>query len=116
MRGTARAKRKPKADIKVDKKYHCHPQDATVDDKGQVTFHVNPNGCDVLTDPPDAFQSESNGRLALKKGNTTFAVNVQDTTIHYCACAPGGTCDPNKRIKSGGNTIKVGSAPISRSK
>jgi hypothetical protein len=98
--------------VNIDGNYNCSPKNGKVHNDGEVTFHVAPNnGCYIYTDPADAFVGEaSNGCLELGKGDNTFTVNVADTTINYCTCETGGTCNPSPIKEGGGNTIQVDSS------
>lgn len=98
--------------VNIDAQYNCVPKHGAVLDDGTVTFHVAANdGCLVFTDPADAFVGEpANGCLTLHKGDNTFTVAVEDTTINYCACGNSATCDPDDTKEDGGNTIKVDSS------
>jgi hypothetical protein len=97
--------------VNIDGNYNCSPKNGKVLNDGEVTFHVAPNdGCYLYTDPADAFVGEQNGYLALVKGDNTFTVAVEDTTINYCTCGTGDSCDPTPIREGGGNTIQVDSS------
>jgi hypothetical protein len=88
---------------------------ASVENKGQVTFHAPQGSCLVYTSPADAFVNEpANGCEPLQQGDNnifTLAPGVNDTEVLYCVCGPSETCTPDKTKDTGGYSIKVGDPP-----
>lgn len=96
--------------ITIDANYNCNPKDGHVLKNGTVTFNVAPqHGCLIHTSPTNAFVNEpTSGYMTLNHGNNVLTVAVPaGTTIYYCACSTGNTCDPFQKQDDGGNTIKV---------